>query len=782
SQGNSDDEDDDQSEDSNAWWRPPRLNHAYALPKRPEHFQTMLLCYEKPLLTGISLAGNTVFRIALEPMAEQGINAQIICEKVAEVLGEDIHAVSIFKEGQPTPPSEHLVAFHDLTLRVAVDIEPVFICRRARPRRGYAATDTEAVLGEAIVELDGSKLFTEGSTILQAVQEQRELVTGRPVDVWLVYTKLEVFMYCRPERPDHDLLDAVGLFPQAPAWKLPPATKRWGSRCDVWSTLLHLPTIKPLLDKHAELTADRPIPRYQMIVDPNRFVCEGAAGPCWVPCEFDIGEDGSVQLVGGARSHRHPHLAEQVATPLLSAAMPLLAKLRRPQLLLEGRRLQVVLKAQRIILPPAREDDETEYLGLWHVDGHREDVVAVVLYYYHVDASLHGGDIEFCGREPLDVLGFGDCDNNASRFTRREIRRAFRGDASKDRTVQNCRVPIKQGTMLVFSNYQMVHRVLRLVSNEPAEASRDFVALFILNPAGKSLVPARCALAKGYMLQKTFQCKSIRSAEVQRILEFAGESLSSSREAERRDAMLLEQLQPSGAFVGMQNVHSTGNGCFTMVGWLHNALRERQGGDYVKSFAESGWKCFSRFNKPPQNEHGLSAAFSQQTSSDCGTGSAEDVAVKDSEQATLNFKDDATYTGGVVDGKREGFGTYKSPTETYEGHWKDDKQNGEGKHTWSDGRSYEGQYVNGRFSGKGKMVWRTDKGTMIYEGDYLDDAKHGFGKFTWPNGNVYEGGWQNGKRHGKATFITSTGKQKVGFWHDDKFVKWEGDDAEPSQA
>ena len=123
--------------------------------------------------------------------------------------------------------------------------------------------------------------------------------------------------------------------------------------------------------------------------------------------------------------------------------------------------------------------------------------MAVVLYYYHVDASLHGGDIEFCGREPLDVLGFGDCDNNASRFTRREIRRAFRGDASKDRTVQNCRVPIKQGTlvafcwkfcpppplaslsgtMLVFSNYQMVHRVLRLVSNEPAEALASRIAV-----------------------------------------------------------------------------------------------------------------------------------------------------------------------------------------------------------------------------------------------------------------------------------------------------------------
>ena len=37
-------------------------------------------------------------------------------------------------------------------------------------------------------------------------------------------------------------------------------------------------------------------------------------------------------------------------------------------------------------------------------------------YYYHVDPALEGGDMEFCGREPMDVLGSGDCSNNYEQF------------------------------------------------------------------------------------------------------------------------------------------------------------------------------------------------------------------------------------------------------------------------------------------------------------------------------------------------------------------------------
>ena len=108
--------------------------------------------------------------------------------------------------------------------------------------------------------------------------------------------------------------------------------------------------MRQLLDEHAALTLDRPIPRYQMIVDPNQFVQQTRDGPVWVPCEFDISADGTPSLVGGMRSHAHPHLAQHVACPVLAAALPLLAKLRRPQLLLDDRRLQVVFKAQRIIV------------------------------------------------------------------------------------------------------------------------------------------------------------------------------------------------------------------------------------------------------------------------------------------------------------------------------------------------------------------------------------------------------------------------------------------------
>ena len=152
-------------------------------------------------------------------------------------------------------------------------------------------------------------------------------------------------------------------------------------------------------------------------------------------------------------------------------------------------------QAQRIIVPGSTGSGaDSEYVGLWHVDGHREHVAAVVLclvrfgklegkcpqklldfgrcfqrfsscnnadqiadlthndsqtlgatlrYYYHVDKSLHGGDMEFCGREPMDILGWGDCSNNYRSFGRESLRSALRGDARDPPKLANCRVPIR---------------------------------------------------------------------------------------------------------------------------------------------------------------------------------------------------------------------------------------------------------------------------------------------------------------------------------------------------
>ena len=41
----------------------------------------------------------------------------------------------------------------------------------------------------------------------------------------------------------------------------------------------------------------------------------------------------------------------------------------------------------------------------------------------------------------------------------------------------------------------------------------------------------------------------------------------------------------------------------------------------------------------------------------------------------------------------------------YEGHWKEDKQHGEGLESWPDGASYHGDYVEGKKHGVGKFTW-----------------------------------------------------------------------------
>lgn len=379
---------------------------------------------------------------------------------------------------------------------------------------------------------------------------------------------------------------------------------------------MEMPRIKKLLDAHANLTADRPIPRYQMIVDPNQFVHRLRAdhrvtdGPVWVPCEFDVDADGHAEIVGGSRCHKYPALAKQVATQVLESALPLLAKLRRPQLLLDRRRLQVVFKAQRIILPPKVGENEPEYVGMWHVDGHREDVAAVVLYYYHVDDCLEGGEMEFCGREPFDVLAIADAGDNARDFTRHSLKKAMAGE---EPSVPHCKVPIQQGSLLVFSNHQMVHRVLRMINTGGAEASRDFVALFILNPAAAPLVPARCALASSYMLSRTLQPKNLTPENLQVILSLAGFLPADDAAKDLRNKMLLEQLKPTGAFVGQNNVFATGNGCLTMIGWLHHMLQDRRG-DTINSFIP-GWEHVRAFNDDPTKfGRGMSEVLSMSTS------------------------------------------------------------------------------------------------------------------------------------------------------------------------
>lgn len=45
---------------------------------------------------------------------------------------------------------------------------------------------------------------------------------------------------------------------------------------------------------------------------------------------------------------------------------------------------------------------------------------------------------------------------------------------------------------------------------------------------------------------------------------------------------------------------------------------------------------------------------------------------------------------------------------------------------------YVGDWVDNRMEGGGVFTWSDGR---KYEGEYLDDKKHGYGVFEWPDGN-----------------------------------------------
>jgi len=585
---------------------------------------------------GHTLSGEVLFEIQQSRLQSELFTAGMLLELISAETG--CEAGVLLRAGRELSMADPVGGEGILTLKQTIaDCRPL-LCRKV-DRPGSPG------FGEGEVELNLSGLLEP----VQALREWRTWVTtvvyqgaaNREHD-WLVYTQREVISYrAGVDEP----LKPFGYFPHAPAWKIPAGTRQWGGeRSDVWTTRLELP-VKQLLDEHAAMTLDRPIPRYQMIVDPNQFVHQARGGTMWVPCEFDVSGDGTPSLVGGMRSHKYPHLAQHVACPVLSAALPLLAKLRRPQLLLDDRRLQVVFKAQRIIVPGKSGDNsDAEYVGLWHVDGHRENVAAVVLYYYNVDPSLRGGDMEFCGREPMDVLGAGDCSNNIDDLGSESLRVAFRGtsksQSDKSAAVHNCRVPIGEGTLLVFSNYQMAHRVLRMKNTGKTEASRDFVALFVLDPSAPALLPARSVLAAPHLLTRTLAPAKIPISGIQIVLEFLGVSQTDVMRKMQRNLLLSEQLKPSGQFACGGSVHCTGNGCYTMIGWLHKLL-EDQDPDPFDEVNPKGIQRLAALNLAPEgSDRGLSEALSLPTAKlkqrlkEIGKGS-------DSEHGSQNGSEDS---------------------------------------------------------------------------------------------------------------------------------------------
>lgn len=316
--------------------------------------------------------------------------------------------------------------------------------------------------------------------------------------------------------------------------------------------------LRDKLDTLRDLRNDFPVPQYQNIIDPNI----GAFDRTWIPTEFEISEvttptdeqlltvevlchsttngkylppgvahsiasfAGEVPVQGKAKIcstipdlDPHSHAALYAAIEqVFEAAVPLLARMKHPSLLLPGP-LQAVVKAQRIYVA-----EKATYAGVWHEDGMNENVVAIVLYYFRASECLEGGNMEIASKQ-TSVIGFGDWGGNPTPEEYLE-------------QLPRAKVPIKEGTMLVFSNYAAVHRVLPMKCKPGGQVGyRDFLAFFVID---------------------------------QRLPLPLPKEIGSRRERkDRRYDLLKAQLTPRGKFgMSRDDVFSTGNGTPYDLGWI----------------------------------------------------------------------------------------------------------------------------------------------------------------------------------------------------------------------
>src|SRR5262245_11360941 len=87
---------------------------------------------------------------------------------------------------------------------------------------------------------------------------------------------------------------------------------------------------------------------------------------------------------------------------------------------------------------------------------------------------------------------------------------------------------------------------------------------------------------------------------------------------------------------------------------------------------------------------------------------------------------------------------------------------------YADGGIYDGDMVNGKRQGLGTYYYPNG---ARYDGQWFAGEKHGSGILHWPSGNTYRGEWRYGVRQGSGTLAWADGGYTNGFWWNDRLVE-----------
>lgn len=86
---------------------------------------------------------------------------------------------------------------------------------------------------------------------------------------------------------------------------------------------------------------------------------------------------------------------------------------------------------------------------------------------------------------------------------------------------------------------------------------------------------------------------------------------------------------------------------------------------------------------------------------------------------------------------------------------------------YADGSRYEGHLVNGVRQGMGTYYFANGG---RYVGDWLNDKRHGKGTDYYTNGDRYKGDFYNDKREGYGTYYWSNGSSRSNQWKNDEEI------------
>jgi hypothetical protein len=138
-------------------------------------------------------------------------------------------------------------------------------------------------------------------------------------------------------------------------------------------------------------------------------------------------------------------------------------------------------------------------------------------------------------------------------------------------------------------------------------------------------------------------------------------------------------------------------------------------------------------------------------------------------QAILDYSNGERYNGEVLDGTRNGFGTYYYQNgERYEGNWVKNAKHGRGTFFYKNGAVYEGFWNDNRREGVG--TYYNNTGDRYY-GEWKDNKKHGKGMYHMENGNKFIGQFRGNKKQGIGELIRKDGSVIYEEWKDGQLVR-----------